>query len=232
MRLPAPLRRPSPALALAASALGAAGLFALPRREASAQGQGLAVDMELLRESLLKIWIIEESSSRYNQARIGEKSFDAMLAKSEPTGDPERDKENAAAVKKLDKEVRHYLLLELDGAIECVDIADRVLGTKVTLSGDDAERRRFLTREVPALAWRNVALGDAFKDLERKMGIEIDFPPLPRNLSLEISYEAPAGLALYNVLEFINSEHPIRFEVKNGRLEVRYMGEIPPERGR
>lgn len=226
------MRAPAAALLFAAAAGAASLLFAVPSRDAAAEGKGLAVDLELLRENLLKIWIIEESSSRYNQARIGEKSFDAMLAKSEPTGDPEKDRENAAAAKKLDKEVRHYLLLELDGAIECVDIVDRVLGTKVTLSGDDADRRRFLTREVPALKWSNVGLGDALLDLGRKLKIDVDFPPLPRHVVCEISYEAPGGLSLFNVLEFINSEHPIRWEVQGEKLVVRYMGEIPPERGR
>lgn len=186
------------------------------------------MDLDLLQENLLKIWIIEESSGQHNQRRIAQKSFDALISPVEPTGDPEKDKEQAALRKKLDKELRHYMLLELDGSIECVDLVDRVLGTKVTLGSVDAEKRRILAKSLPEIAWRNLSLDDALADLGKKAGVPIDFPRLPRTLQLEVSYETSAGMPLLTVLQFINSQHPIEWTFDGaGGLKVRYLGEIP-----
>ena len=86
--------------------------------------------------------------------------------------------------KKLDKELRHYMLLELDGSIECVDLVDRMLGTKVTLGSVDAEKRRIedeekaanRAAEIKAQRQRNTE-----KDLYRLAAVVI--PPIPAALT-------------------------------------------------
>ena len=185
------------------------------------------MDLDLLRESLLKIWIIEYTSDAYNQSRIAEKSFEG-LNPAPPTGDPELDRQNAEGRRKTDKELRHYMGLELDGSIEAIDICDRVLGQKVAIDAAEAERRKFLLKELPEFKWRNVLLQDALRDLSRMTGVPIDLhPEIPKNVTMEVSLESPAGYTVTAVLEYINGIHPIEWKYEGGRLDVTYMGDLP-----
>lgn len=185
------------------------------------------MDLDLLRENMLKIWIIEYTSSNYNQSRIAEKSFEG-LNPVPPTGDPKMDRENEEARKKVEKHLRHYLLLELDGAIEAVDIVNRVLGQQVAIEGAEADRRRFLTKSLPGISWKNRLLQDAVRDLSSMTGVTCELhPEIPKNVTLEISLDSPAGYTVQGVLEYINGIHPIEWEYKDGRLDITYMGDIP-----
>lgn len=220
-------RAASLVLTLAAAFVGAGAL-----RAAAALGDGSPkqdvsnMDIELLKESLLKLWIIEYTSDQYNQSRIAQKSFEALNPVA-PTGDAETDRKNAEAQKKTDKELRHYLFLELDGCIEAVDIADRVLGTKVSLDPADAEKRRFFQQALPEIAWKNILLTDAIRDLARMTGTTIELHPvIPKNVTLEVSLDAPAGFSLLGVLEYLNGIHPIEWKYEGGKLDVFYLGDI------
>lgn len=222
-----PLLAPVLAGALAVAAASAASLGARAEDPPKPARPDVAtMDLELLRESLLKIWIIEESSSRHNQSRIAQKSFEGLTGPVS-TGDAELDAKNVEARKKLVKETRHYLLLELDGSIEAVDICDRVLGKKATLDAATLDRRLFFSQKLPAINWRTVLLQEALQDLSKTIGTPIDFPVLPKNLTLEVSFEGPAGFTLEGVLDFLKEQHPLEWKYENGRLDVRYMGEIP-----
>lgn len=215
------------ALTAAALAAGAGLVGALSARGEGQKQDVSTMDLDLLRENLLKIWIVEYSSQTHNMKRIGEKSFEG-LNPVPATGDPKVDQENAEARRKTDKHLKHYMLLELDGAIETVDICDRVLGSKVAIDASVAETRQFLSRELPAISWKNVLLQDAVADLGAKLGVETQLhPQLPKNLTLEITFDAPKGFAVLNVLEYINSIHPITWKYENGKLDVTYIGEIP-----
>ena len=188
------------------------------------------MDEGLLRESLLKLWIIEFTSREYNQSRIAQKSFEGLMP-AEPTGNPEIDRQNEAGRIKTNKELKHYLLLDLDGAIEAVDICDRVLGTKVSLDPADAEKRRFFTQELPEIRWHNILLKDLLADLSRMTGVPIELhPEIPKNVTLEVSFEAPAGFNVQSVLEYVNGIHPIEWTWNGGKLDVDYMGDLPKQR--
>lgn len=225
---PSVRRAASLALTLAAAVAGA-GLV----RAASALGEGSQkqdvsnMDIDLLKENLLKLWIIEFTSDQYNQSRIAQKSFEALNPVA-PTGNPELDRKNEEARKKTDKELRHYLFLELDGCIEAVDIADRVLGTKISLDPADAEKRRFFQQALPEFEWRSVLLQDALRDLAKKTGTAIELhPEIPKNVTLEVSLQAPAGFSVQGVLEYLNGIHPIEWKYEGGKLDVFYLGDIP-----
>lgn len=224
------VRRAAAASATAAALFAGAGVVGA----VSAHGEGSTkqdvsnMDLDLLRENLLKIWIIEFTSQQYNQSKIAQRSFEGLVGASESTGDPEKDRLRAEARKKTDKELRHYMLLELDGAIEAVDICDRVLGTKNAVDGSVAEARQFLSRELPAIAWKNILLQDAVAELGRTLGVTTALhPTLPKNLTLEISFDAPAGMSVLGVLEYINSIHPVGWKYEAGKLDITYLGEIP-----
>lgn len=230
------MRRPHLPAALVAGLLAAAATGAwiaagapIPSADAREGGRAdvASMDVGLLRESLLKLWIIEESSSRHNQSRIAQKSFEGLTAP-ESTGNAELDRQNVEAKKKLAKELRHYLLLELDGAIEAVDICDRVLGTKATLDAATLDRRLFFQQKLPVIQWRGVLLQDALADLGRITGTPVDLhPAIPKNLTLEVSFEGPAGFTLEGVLEFLREQHPMEWKYEGGRLDVTYTGEMP-----
>lgn len=221
-------RAVSLALTAAAVLAGVAGVGALTARGDGEAKQDVSnMDVDFLRESLLKLWIIEYTSSNYNQSKIAKFSFEG-LNPGVPTGDAELDAKNEAARKKTSKDLRHYLLLELDGSIEAVDIVDRVLGTKVVLSPAEAERRRFFTAALPAISWKNRLLQDALQDISRLTGTPVELHPvIPKNLTLEISFDAPAGFNVQNVLEYINSIHPVEWKYDGGKLDVNYLGDIP-----
>jgi hypothetical protein len=221
------LRTRTIAIAAAALLVGAGVAGSLPALGEGGKQDVSNMDLDLLRENLLKIWIVEYSSQQHNMRRIGEKSFEG-LNPVPATGDPETDRKNAEGRRLTDKHLRHYMLLELDGAIESVDICDRVLGSKVSVDAGVAEQRKFLASELPEINWSNVLLQDAVADLAAKLGVEAQLHPvIPKNLTLEISFQGPKGYALLNVLEYINSIHPITWKYEAGKLDVTYIGEIP-----
>ncbi len=188
----------------------------------------MEMDVEFLREKLLKLWIIEEASDRHNQRRIAQNSFKG-LTPLEPTGDAARDAENRAEYLKNDKHLRHYLLLELDNAIEAVDIARHTLGIHLRPPNDDRAMRAFLEQELPAIEWRHAKLEDALADLGHKIGTPVDFSGVGPREDVRIDLQLDAGFQLRQALEYIISIHPIEWEYTDGRMIVRYLGsdELP-----
>ena len=204
---------------LAAPGTPAAGQEAAPEAEAAA----LAADVDFLREKLLKIWVIEEASDRHNQRRIAEKSFTGMTP-FEPTGDPELDRANREAYLKNDKHLRHYLLLELDNAIEAVDICKRVLGLHLKPPVGDRALRAFLEQELPAIKWHDKPLEAAFQDLGRKINVPVKFSGIGEREDVRISLELDPGFQLQHALDFIRSYHPFAWRYEDGTLIVEYQG--------
>jgi hypothetical protein len=194
--------------------------------EETALGSGGVMDMDVdfLREKLLKLWIIESASDRHNQRRIAEKSFKGMTPL-DPTGDPEVDAQNRAEYLKNDKHLRHYLLLELDNSIEAVDIARHTLGIHLKPPHDDRALKAFLEQELPAISWSNTKLDQAFADLGRKIGVPVDFSGIGPREDVRIDLTLDPGFQLQQALEFIIEIHPIRWEYKDGRMIVNYLGD-------
>ncbi len=186
-------------------------------------GDVLTMDVDFLREKLLKIWVIEEASDRHNQRRIAEKSFTGMTPLT-PTGDPELDAENRAVYLKNDKHLRHYLLLELDNCIEAVDICKRVLGLHLKPPSGGSASRAFFEQELPDIAWSGKTLADAFADLGRRIGTPVDFSGVADNQDIRIDLEIPAGFLLQQALELIQGIHYVTWEYVDGRLVVKYAG--------
>lgn len=222
-------RAVSALLTLAAMAGGAAAIGAgsalcgdEPRKQDVSN-----MDLDLLRENLLKLWIIEFTSHEYNWSRIAQISFEGLISPGS-TGDPELDRKNEEGRKKTEKSLRHYLLLELDGCIEAQDICDRVLGAKAQLSAADIEKRRFFFRELDAIKWNSILLQDALAELSRATGTPIALhPEIPKNVTLEVSLDAPKGFSVQNVLEYLSGMHPIEWKYEGGKLDVTYLGDIP-----
>jgi hypothetical protein len=223
------LARSVSALALCAALLSGAVLVrgAAALAEGSSKQDVSNMDLDLLRENLLKIWIIEFTSQEFNQRRIAQKSFEGLNPVA-PTGDPEVDRKNEEGRKKTSWELKHYLLLEYDGAIEAIDIVDRVVGTKVSLDPAAAEQRRFFAKSLGEIKWKNILLQAAIADLAKWTDTPISLhPEIPKNVTLELSFEAPAGFSVQSVLEFLNSQHPIEWKWVDGKVEVWYLGDLP-----
>jgi len=191
------------------------------------------MDVELLRESLLKLWIIEQGSERYNQMRIAQKAYQA-LTPLVLIGDREQDAENIEARRQLDKELRHYLLLELDGSIEVMDIVRRVLGRvpKPTYASEDAKLlEEILAKELPrGVAWREKDLEACLRELGAMLGTPVAFTPVPKHVELTCTFEFPAGFQLRQVLDYVNSTHPLDWRLEDGVLKFDYKGDIAPAR--
>ncbi len=230
MRGPGTLSRSRVLLALAAAAAGAA-LVATARAQdgrpaAAAKKPDVdTMDVELLRENLLKIWIVEESSERYNQMRIAQKSFD-LLTPLQPTGDPALDAENREARRKLDFQLRSYLEMELDGAIEVSDILTRVLGKSAAADPSktkDAALREILDRTLPAIDWRNVDLSAALEDLGRKASVPVQFVGVPKNTDLKVTLQFDAGFTVQMVIEYIQGIHRVEWKYENGGLRFEFV---------
>jgi hypothetical protein len=211
----------------------ASGQDAVPGEEAPGAevlggGDIMEMDVDFLREKLLKLWIIEEASDRHNQRRIAENSFKGMTP-IDPTGDPAVDAENRAAYLKNDKHLRHYLLLELDNCIEAVDIAKHTLGIHLRPPHDDRALKAFLEQELPEIKWSNITLDKAIEDLGRKIGTPVDFGGIGDNEDVRIDLQLDPGFQLQQAIEFIVEIHPIEWSYEGGRLIVRYLGsdELP-----
>ena len=191
-------------------------------------GGVMQMDVDFLREKLLKLWIIEEASDRHNQRRIAENSFKGMTPV-DPTGDPAVDAENRAAYLKNDKHLRHYLLLELDNCIEAVDIARHTLGIHLRPPNDDRALKAFLEQELPEVKWNNITLDKAIEDLGHKIGTPVDFSGIADNEDVRIDLQLDPGFQLQQALEYIIAIHPIEWSYADGRLVVRYLGsgELP-----
>jgi len=182
-----------------------------------------SLDLGLLRENLLKIHIVEAGSERHNQRRIGQKSFEALTAPGEPSGNAEVDAANAAARKKLDWELRHYLLLELDGSIETIDILQRVLGKNLVSDPKAAAMRKFLRKSLPEIKWRNKDLTAALQDLAKKIGVPVEVSGIPPTTSLEIDMTLPKGCDVETAINFILGIHEMRWSFEKGALKFEYL---------
>lgn len=207
------------ALALLA---GFVGISSLP----TAAGEPADIDsmqLDLLEENLLKIWIVEESSERYNQMRIGQKSFEGLIPV-EPTGNPELDAKNREEQKRLNWELTHYIKLELDGAIQVIDIARRVLGEQPRLDEVARARKQFLAREMPDIKWRWITLDKALQDLGSKLGVRVELTGVPEHTKLEVNLTLE-GATVEQLIDFLLQQHFMKWTYENDVLKFEYMGE-------
>lgn len=216
-------------LPLACALAFGVGLFATSSiDDASAQERRRAtvanMDLDLLRENLIKIWIIDESSHRYNQQNIAETSFNLMLPL-EKTGDPEVDEENRLARRKAIFQLDNWLRLELDGAIEIIDICQRVLGKNAPKSGDKKALTKILGREMPVdIVWSGISVADAINDFSRKANVKVEFPGLPKGVQQELNITAPAGFTIGQVLDLMAEYGSIEWKYVDGVFHFEYIG--------
>ncbi len=217
-------------LLLAVAALGIGFVVASTADTPPAHGQDAAatiddMDLDFLREKMLKIWIIEEASDRHNRRRIAEKSFNGMTPY-EPTGDAALDAENKAQYLKNDKHLRHYLMLELDNAIEVIDICQRVLGRHVRPPrSSQGNMRKLLEKQLPALNWSDMPLAEALHELGNAVDTPVTFSGLAPNEDARIDIEFPEGFMLQQAIEFIQGIHPLAYRLEDGVLHFEYGGD-------
>lgn len=220
---PARIVRSFVPLAVAIAGFFAVSLFGAATASEQGPDDVSNMDLDFLQEKLLKIWIIEEAGDRHNQRRIAEKSFKGMTPL-EPTGDAENDAINREEYLKNDKHLRHFMLLELDGAIEVIDICNHVLGRQLVGEDTDAALKELLDKELPAIKWRNKKLDWAMKDLGKKLGVPVDFDGIASNEDVRIDLELDAGFTFQNALEYIMSYHAMDYSLEGGRLKFSYLG--------
>ncbi len=180
------------------------------------------MNLPLLEENLLKIWIVEESSDLYNQARIAQKSFEGLIPV-EPTGDAELDAKNREEQKQLNFELTHFLKLELDGAIQVVDILRRVLGKQPRLDPKAKELKEFLGRDVPTIKWRWLTLDRALQDMGAKLGIRVELKGVPVNTKLEVNLHLE-GAAVAQLIDFLLEQHNMEWTYSDKVLTFSYIG--------
>lgn len=181
-----------------------------------------SLDLGLLRENLLKIHIVEASSERHNQRLIAKTSFEAMTADTESTGDAEMDARNAEARRKMDFQLRTFILLELDGSIETIDTLQRVLGKNLVSDPSMAETKQFLERDAPAISWRNKELVSALKEFGAQLGVGTEVTGIPKNTELFIDLFVE-GATVEQAIGFIVSHHEMKWKYEKGTLKFEYL---------
>jgi hypothetical protein len=219
------MRRATGWLACAAVlAAGFVGASTLPTAASERKPKDVTtMNLDLLEENLLKIWIVEESSERYNQANIAQKSFEGLIPV-EPTGDPELDAKNRDEQNRLNFELTHFIKLELDGAIQVIDICRRALGKQPRLDVKALERKRFLQRDVPNISWRWMKLEDALQDLGAKLGIRVELAGVPERTKLEVNLTLE-GATVEQLIDFLLQQHFMEWTYADKVLRFQYKGD-------
>lgn len=150
MRAPDRLRGRPAALLLAAAAILGAGCLAAAAaagQEAPRRASVEDMDMGLLQNRLLKIYVCEK------EAALNAKALEKLRISLEAAGTGKvtlesRTKEQIEEDARREKDISHYLLFEKTNAIQMIQIVDRILGTEVHLAGEGRADRAILDRKV------------------------------------------------------------------------------------
>jgi hypothetical protein len=173
------------------------------------------LDLDLLRQNLLKFFILEEES-QIHQLALKRLKFeqDAVEQRQLALGDPKYMK----MAKDRERAVRHFLWLEREGAIEVMSIVYRILGDKTRLTDAKSEWLGILETPISDIAWKALELDRAMADLGSRVGVEVVCEmPLTQIPFITLSMERGT---LETAISVIREIHPIQVVYKKGKIYV------------
>ena len=163
-----PARRAGLALAAAfAACLGAVGALALAPPVEDRKATVDDMDMGLLQRNLLKLYVCEMESG------INAKSLSHFKVVVETGGDPlkptlaKATAEQMEDMRKREKDISHYLLMEKTNAVQMIHIVDKVLGTEAHLAGEGRPERAILEKNVDLI---EIPRGTEVREAGRMIG--------------------------------------------------------------
>jgi hypothetical protein len=210
------------AVLLGGAVLCAAGAAALALQDPPAEADpdrktGDDMDIPLLQENLLKIYVTERESA-IDVTRLEEWKWAAQ-----EFGDLGRDTLQQLTdtqiedMKKRDKHIFHHLIMEKTNAIQVINVVDKVLGTDVHLPGEGRAARRILTTVIESFQLpRGTDLRDAIAKLGEVLGCETkaELPPL-NNYTVSLLREQCTGEVLIKAL---CDYHPLTYRIEGNTL--------------
>ncbi len=221
-----PGRLAAAALVLCALAAGAAALEGDgPKRPGGRKGTVDDMDLALLQQGLLKIYVTERESG-INEARLHE-----LKISSEVDGAPDENRlvkpspEQLEDMKKRQKAIFHFLLQEKTNAIQIVNLVDKVLGTEVHLPGEGRAERAILEKEVDLIDIPGgTSFDEACKIISKALGcpVEAELPDLT-NFTIRMLLERTTGEA---IIKQVTASLPMEWRIEGGTLIFRHI-ELP-----
>ncbi len=175
------------------------------------------MDIPLLQENLLKIYVTEKESA-INEGRLEEWKWAA-----EEFGDISQDTlrtltaDQLEDMKKRNKFIFHHLIMEKTNAIQVIHVVDKVLGTDVHLPGEGRAERRILETVVDSFVLpRGTYLRDAIKRLGEALGCDThaELPPLNK-YTISLLRERATGEA---IIKAICDIHNLEFRIEGKTL--------------
>jgi hypothetical protein len=171
------------------------------------------MDIGLLRQNLLKFFVLEEES-RLHQANLQKLKFVKQFVEDKQLEKP--DPQMLKLAKKRERHIKHYLTLEREGCIEILYVIQRILGDRARLEGKDAEWRGLLETPISELNWRGIPLDQALLQLGEMVQVEV-VPELPLTSVPSITLKIERG-TLETTLAMMAEIHPMTHAYKNGKL--------------
>jgi hypothetical protein len=220
-------RRTTLAVLAAGFTLGALALSGLalegPDKPAKAPGGGRveSMDLALLQQGLLKIYICERESG-INETRLHE-----MKVMSQAAGHVGEDRiekpspEQLEDLKKRHKSIHHYLLQEKTNSIQVINLVDRVLGTEPHIPGEGRAERKILEREFELIDIpKDTDFVAACATIEKVLGCKVvpELPPLT-NFTIRVLMQRGTGEAL---IKQVCSSLPMEWRIEDGVLYFRH----------
>ncbi len=182
------------------------------------------MDLALLQQRLLRIYIIEKESG-INEMRLLQQKV-ASQTVFDPTKQTLTEKptpEQIEDIKKRHKTIVHYLTLEKSNAMEAIHIVDRVLGTEVHLPGEGRPERKFLEQRIEVF---EIPRKTDFREVAQKVGevlgckVETELPPLETFFITTFYMERSTGEAL---IKQLCSQLPLTWKFEGKTLKFRHV---------
>jgi hypothetical protein len=172
------------------------------------------MDLGLLGQNLLKFFVLEEESRKHQEALKALKMEKKIVEKDQLES---MDPKMIELAKTREKHLVHYLRMEKEGAIEVLDIIDRVLGDKVRLDEDEKQEwRRILDTPITGIAWEQMPLDEALYDLGRRINIPV-VAEIPLIEVPYITLKVDSG-TLETVIQMIQEIHPLTTKYTKGKI--------------
>ena len=224
--VPAPLPRVArrAGIALAATfACGLAACAALALTPPVEEGRATVDDMDmgLLQRSLLKLYVCEMESG------INAKSLAHYKVAIEAGGDPTKPTlakmtpEQLEDMRKREKDISHYLLLEKTNAVQMIHIVDKVLGTEAHLAGEGRPERVILEKNVELIEVpRGTEVREAGKIIAEALGCKVRVEVSENEINrIYFTMGPTTGEAI--IKQFCSSA-PYSWRIENGEVIFRH----------
>jgi hypothetical protein len=224
MSAPRPPRAASAAWAAAAALALAAAASAFeggggppPRKRATVDD----MDMALLQQNLLKIYVAEKESAIHQNKLAELKIASQFLDPNRPTLDRPTE-EQIADLRLRQKHIAHFLTTEKTTSVQILQIVDRVLGTELHLPGEGRPERAILEKFVEIIDIpKNTDLMKAAEIVGKALGCKVIVEKSDLvNFTVSCYQERTSG---YAILKSICGNLPFEYRIEGGAIHLRHL---------